>query len=237
MDKLENGLCGWNADLNEETGQGPEQGKIKERFTRSDHSRCFESIAPRMCGKAGKILVCDVLGHELPGGMAVLFCSYGSESGGCNVCVQVQADRYFVREKSWAHGGSNHSLHCDTRVCSRRLCRKLTQMLVLVLLQAAELSREIVVEQLDVKKGIRPRGPSWCFQGNEITKFEPILDSLHHCTLEWKLHESAFGDGNIEQSSDEPRFTPGCILSRAGKFGPDDLEVGLSVGRRWTKAL
>ena len=32
-------------------------------------------------------------------------------------------------EKTWAAYGSNHSLHCDTIVCRRRLCRKRTQML------------------------------------------------------------------------------------------------------------
>ena len=28
--------------------------------------------------------------------------------------------------------------------------------------------------------------------------------------MEWKLHESAFGNGIVEQSSDEPRLTPRC---------------------------
>ena len=51
-----------------------------------------------MSGKAGEIVVDDVLGHEFSGGMAVLFDFYGSESGGCNVFDQVQADRWLVRD-------------------------------------------------------------------------------------------------------------------------------------------
>ena len=49
-----------------------------------------------MSGKAGEIVVCDVLGHELPRRIALLFNSYGTKSGGCNVFVQVQADRWRV---------------------------------------------------------------------------------------------------------------------------------------------
>ena len=83
-----------------------------------------------------------------------------------------------------------------------------------VLLQAAEQSREMSERNCGGaagrEKGIRPRGPSCCFQGNEITKFEPIFDVVDRCNLDWKLHESAFGNGYVEQSSDEPRFTPGC---------------------------
>ena len=76
MDKLANGLCGWNADLNEETGESPEQG--------SDHSGWFESIARGMSGKVNEIVDYDVLGLELSRGMAVLFDSNGTES-----CVRI----------------------------------------------------------------------------------------------------------------------------------------------------
>ena len=57
------------------------------------------------------------------------------------------------------------------------------------------------------EKGIRPRRPSCRFQADENTKCEPVFDG---CNLEWKLHESTFGNGCVEQSSDEPRLTPGC---------------------------
>ena len=45
-----------------------------------------------MFGTTGKVAVVDVLGHDFPGRLAVLFHSSGSESGGCNVLDQVQAD-------------------------------------------------------------------------------------------------------------------------------------------------
>ena len=43
-------------------------------------------------GKTGKIAVDDVLGYVLPGGLAVLVDGNGSESCGCNLLDQVQAD-------------------------------------------------------------------------------------------------------------------------------------------------
>ena len=47
------------------------------------------------------------------------------------------------------------------------------------------------------------------------------------CNLEWKLHESAFGDGLVEQSSDEPR-----IASRsAGISGHLHNDYGIGVAR------
>ena len=51
-----------------------------------------------MSGKAGEIVVRDVLGHELSGGMAVLSDCCGSESGGYDVFDQVQADRLLMRD-------------------------------------------------------------------------------------------------------------------------------------------
>ena len=60
--------------------------KKRERFTRSDHSRCFESR------EIGDIAVDDVLGNDFPGRLAVLSDGNGSESVGCNVLDQVQAN-------------------------------------------------------------------------------------------------------------------------------------------------
>ena len=57
----------WDADLNEETGQSTAQTEKRERFTGSDHSGCFESIAPGMSGEAGEIVVDDVLEYVFPG--------------------------------------------------------------------------------------------------------------------------------------------------------------------------
>ena len=92
VEKHENGLCWRNVDLTKETGKRLEKAKEWETVTGSDHSRCFESIASRMFGEGGKIVVVDVLGHEFPGRLAVFADGDGSESGGCNVLDQVQAD-------------------------------------------------------------------------------------------------------------------------------------------------
>ena len=48
VEKLENGLCMRNVDFSKETGKCLEEIEKRERFTGSNHSRCFESIASRM---------------------------------------------------------------------------------------------------------------------------------------------------------------------------------------------
>ena len=68
--KPESGLCRRNVDLTKETG------KCLEGIGR------FESIASRMFGEIGEIVVVDVLGYDFPGRLAVLFDGNGSESGG-----------------------------------------------------------------------------------------------------------------------------------------------------------
>ena len=57
-------------------------------------------------------------------------------------------------------------------------------------------------------ESVRPCGPSSGRQGNEATRCELVLDGFGCCNLEWKLYESAPGDGLVEQSSDEPRHSP-----------------------------
>ena len=91
VEKHENRLCWWNVDLAKETGKCLEEAEKRERVTRSNHSRCIESIASRMFGKAGEVVVVDVLEHGFPGRLAVFVDGDGSESGGCNVLDQVQA--------------------------------------------------------------------------------------------------------------------------------------------------
>ena len=56
MEKLENGLCGWSADLNEETRESLEQAETRERITGPDHSRRLEGIASRPSGKLARSL-------------------------------------------------------------------------------------------------------------------------------------------------------------------------------------
>ena len=94
-----------------------------------------------MFGKVGEIVVFDVLGHELPGGMAVLFDSFGTKRGGCNVFVQVQADRRLVC------GGLRMDQITPSiaiRVCADGVCAVNTRRcwLGLVVANGAELSRE-----------------------------------------------------------------------------------------------
>ena len=92
VEKPESGLCRRNVDLTKETGKCLEEVEKRERFTGSNHSRRFESIASRMFGEIGEIVVVDVLGYDFPGRLAVLYDGNGSESGGCNVLDQVQAN-------------------------------------------------------------------------------------------------------------------------------------------------
>ena len=44
------------------------------------------------------------------------------------------------------------------------------------------------------------------FQGNEITRCASVFDGLDCCNLEWKLHESTFGIGFVEQSPSEQKL-------------------------------
>ena len=151
-----------------------------------------------MFRKAGEITVCDVLGHEFPRGVVLLFNGNGTNSWRCNEPGQVQADRWFV---------------CDAE--NPRLCLAQNRSLhfadagLFLLLKAAELSREwqreIVVVQLDVKKAFDHCGPSSGLQGNETARFEFVFDGLACGNLEWKLHEGMLGNGDVKQSSDEPR--------------------------------
>ena len=57
-----------------------------------------------------------------------------------------------------------------------------------------------------LEESVRPCGPSSGLQGNEAAWCELVLDGFD---LEWKLHESAFRDGLVEQSSDEPKTPTG----------------------------
>ena len=130
-----------------------------------------------MFGKAVEIVVYDVLGHELPAGMAVLFDSYGTESGGRNVFVQVQADRWLVRD------AKNPGLHMVpmTPSTAAQECADADAGLFL-LLQAAELSREwqseIVVVQLDVKKAFDHEDHRAAFKAMRVQSLSPFLMAL-----------------------------------------------------------
>ena len=128
--------------------------KKRERFTGSD---VFESIATRMFGKTCKIAVDDVLGYDRPGGLALLVDVDGSESGGCNVLDQVQANYWAVcdAKKSWAMCGMSLLPLRYESVQTAFVPKTLADAGLFLFLQAAEMSREwqreIAVVQLDIK--------------------------------------------------------------------------------------
>ena len=93
-------------------------------------------------------------------------------------------------------------------------CRRLTQMLVCSCCSQQQNYRENGRERncggaIGREEGIRSRGSSSCLQGNEITRCESVFGGLDGCNLEWKLHESTFVNGTVEQSTDESWTAPG----------------------------
>ena len=184
VEEVESGLCRWNIDFNEEVEESPEQGEIREKINGPDHSRRLEGIAFGLSGKTGKIAARDVLGHELPGGVDVLFDGNGTKGCVCNEPNQVQGDRCFcVRcEKSWATFGLSSLLHCCTKVCRRRLCRRRTQMFVCSVAEGGR-AVSITAERngggaAGREESVRPCGPSSVLQGNEAARCESVLDGF-----------------------------------------------------------
>ena len=195
MDKHENGLCWRNVDLTKETGKRLEKAEERERVTRSNHSRCFESIAARMFGKAGEVAVVDVLGHEFPERLAVFADCDGSESGGCNVLDQVQAYCWTVCDaKSLGLRLAQVAPSTEIRVCADCVCAEDACRCWFVF--AVESGRTVsrVAERncggtAGCEESIRPCGPSSGIQGNETARCELVFDGLDCGDLEWKLHE------------------------------------------------
>ena len=77
------------------------------------------------------------------------------------------------------------------------------------------------------EESVRLGGPSSGLQGNEAARCELVLDGFDCCNLEWKLCESAFGDGFIEHRSDKPRTPTGS----AGVSGHHHGDHGIGVAR------
>ena len=158
VEKHENRLCWWNVDLAKETGKCLNETEKRERLTGSNHSRCIERFAPRMFGKAGEVVVADVLEHGFSGRMAVFVDGDGSESGGCNVLDQVQAYCWTVCDaKSLGLRLAQVTPSTEIRKCANCVCAEDTRRCWSVsAVEGAELSRvwqkEIVVVQFDVKK-------------------------------------------------------------------------------------
>ena len=98
---LKVGLCRWNFDFNKEIEESTEQAeRRKKKRPEQITAGRLERTASRLSGKTGKSAVRDVLGHELPGGVDVLFDGNGSKSCGCKTPGQVQADCWIVRDET-----------------------------------------------------------------------------------------------------------------------------------------
>ena len=212
MEKLENRLCRRNVDFTKETGKCLEQTEKQERLAGSDHSRCFESIASRMFGEAGKVVVVDVLGYEFPGRLAVLDDGNGSETGGSNVLDQVQAYCWTVCDAESVGlcmaqvTPSTEIRECANGICAEDACGR---WIVFAVESGGTVSR--VAERncggtAGREESVRSCGPSSGLQGNEAVRCELVFDGLDCGDLEWKLHEGALGNGDVEQSSDESRI-------------------------------
>ena len=152
-----------------------------------------------MFGEIGEIAVVDVLGYEFPRRLAVFVDGDGSESGGCNVLDQVQANRWAVcdaKSLGVRMAQVTPSTEIPERancVCAEDACRCWTV--------SAVASCTVVGSE----ESVRPCGPSSGLQGNEASRCELVLDGFDCCNLEWKLYESAPGDGFVEQSRGLPR--------------------------------
>ena len=184
-----------------------------ERFTGSDHSRCFESIASRMFGETGEIVVDDVLGCDLPGRLAVFVDGDGSESGGCNVLDQVQAYCWTVcdaeslglRLAQVAPSSEIRERANSVRAEDARRC-----WAVSLLLQAAELSREwqreMVVVQLDVKKAFDHVDHPAASKAMKLQGVSLFSMALIAAIWSGSCMKAIFGNGDVKQSSDESRI-------------------------------
>ena len=87
---------------------------------------------------------------------------------------------------------------CADGVCAEDTCRCWT---VLVVASCRN------VERMAERNcgGTIGRKASSGLQGNETARCEHVPDGTDCCNLEWKLHESALGNGLVEQSADEQR--------------------------------
>ena len=205
-------LTDWDVDFAKETGKSFEEVEKRERITVSDHGRCFKSIASGMFGESGEIVVDGVLVYDFPGRLALLFDGNGSESGGRNVLDQVQADSRTVVRDAESLGPRLAQVTPSTEIRERAnsVCAQDARRCWFVFAVESGGTVSRVTERncggtAGRKESVRPRGPSSGLQGSEVARCESVLDGIDCCNLEWKLYESALGDGFVEQSSDEQR--------------------------------
>ena len=204
--------------------------KARKGLTRSNHSRCFKSIATGMSGEAGKVTVKDVLGHVVPGGVDVLVDGHGSEGGGHNVLDKVQTDCWIVCDAKSAGICLAHVAPIVAlRECSDSVCARNTRVCWSVLAAASGGIVERMAEinggcAVGCEEGVPPRGTSSCIQSNETTRSESVLDGFDCGDLERKLHEGTIGNSDVEQNSDEQRVASRCA-GISGNFH-DDHGIG-----------
>ena len=136
----------------------------------------------------------------------------GSESGGCNVLDQVQAYCWTVCDaKSLGLrlaqvAPSTEIRECADCVCAEDACRCWFVFAVESGRTVSRVAERNCGGTAGREESVRPCGPSSGLQGNETARCELVFDGLDCGDLEWKLHEGALGNGDVEQSSDEPRI-------------------------------
>ena len=199
-----------------------------------------------MFGEAGKVVVVDVLGCEFPGRLAVLVDGDGSESGECDVFDQVQTDSWIVCDaESFGLRMAQATPSTEIRECANGIYAEDACGRWLVSADAGSGVVERVAERncgstIGREESVKPCGPSCGLQGNEAARCELVFDGSDCCNLEWKLSESAPGDGFVEQCSDEPRTSSRSAgvsshLHNDGVARPDkELDftaTGLMTGR------
>ena len=159
----------------------------------------------------------DVLGNDLPGGLVVLADGNGSESGGCNLLVQVQADSWFVCDAE-SLGLRVAQVTPSTKIRERAnsVCAEDARRCWAVSAVASRRIVEIMAERncgstTGRKESVRPCGPSSGLQGNEAARCESVLDGIDCRDLERKLCEIALGtvlSNKVRMSRGLPQGAP-----------------------------
>ena len=206
VEKHENGLCWWNVDLAKENGKCLEEAEKRERVTGSDHSRCFESIASRMFGEARKVFVVDVLGYEFPEDWLCSMTVMAPKVVGATCLTKFRqiAGLCAMRKVLSYVWLKSEIRECANGICAEDACGRW--------IVSADAGSRVVERMAKINCGratgleesVRPCGPPSGLQGNETARCELVFDGFDCGDLEWKLHEGALGNGDVEQSSDEP---------------------------------
>ena len=130
----------------------------------------------------------------------------GTKSCGCNEPGQVQADRWIVRDEKTVLELHLAQFTPSTAVreCSDCVCAEETRGCWVVLVVEGDRAVSRIAERncdggermaersrggtTAREEGVRSRGSSSGFQGNETTRCESVLDGTDCCGLKWKLH-------------------------------------------------